>query len=1055
LYAEIGGTDEIYTGNGDNVAIGGFANDEIHGGTKRDILFGDSATVSYHAHSNFPKQLLSVNCSLGGPDEIYGGDGDVDYLIGGSYNDTIYGNKGMDLVFGDHASITLTETFSHKLLSATTTDHSCEGGDDTIDLGDGDDIAFGGAFSDNITGGLGQDVIFGDFGEYDAATQFLPYQNYRCIISDPNYAGGDFLYGGENDDIIFGQEGEDYIEGGDGNDDITGGHSIRFGVDTGDELRGGDGDDVILGDNGQILRIRVDQTGTNPWVHGSVWETYPEPFFVVRKVSRYDDIDHVQGNDEIHGEGGNDVLHGQRGDDVIYGEEGDDELYGELGSDELYGGPGNDILIGDIGHCVRRFSADGTPILQSDVSGTDSESVWHKDIVLEELGNITKVVRISEKVDTRVDTRELSAEDITSASLMFVANANIAAKGGWLTDLFLFDLVPGYDDILEGGNGSNVLIGQRGNDTLTGGNHNDLLIGDAGQNLIPQNTDLPRIYQVYRMLSAPAGSGYEVGPDEVDFGVIFTADFELYPSQYRFVDYLGSMIDVDTTLNDVQENSDLVKDLIGASTIAVADYCMQPMFRITPGFTSETQQLHGNDIIKSGSGSSIVIGDDIRGATPFDLTQLAVVSDLRQQLDNLVVDLSIRLSTMEVDTGFYLNPSAAPKPLIVGSDTITTDPNGQAFVTGDSLTMFGRSFLGGSLGGSLSGSLDDPETKVTGIVNRLRDIELVLLDVHFAMYELHTELLQRSANQRDTKVQNIPQFSLTLASDSITSHGDGDILIGDSAVLFTQVDRAGVFGFEFEEFSRSVSQMLTSSLRALTTVRDDARDAHILNDLDPSDGLTNKEQNGLPYADVPFLLTACTDTLNQTTAKNLGVGDYGFVGFVSCSKTSIQVTDLDQFVTSLENIRKRPAVSSFFQSLTVLKSKIPFYEKRYSSQVAKEVNPSLFGDKFIGQSTNNAMLGEFLTAIGYGNSVASDGFVFDTQARGVFDTFDNADFAQTIDGDTFEIAEGTLVDGQKGKDTFVSGGGGNVNVPVDVFAQGLFYNHITAINICSYCSGNC
>ena len=81
----------------------------------------------------------------------------------------------------------------------------------------------------------------------------------------------------------------------------------------------------------------------------------------------------------------------------------------------------------------------------------------------------------------------------------------------------------------------------------------------------------------------------------------------------------------------------------------------------------------------------------------------------------------------------------------------------------------------------------------------------------------------------------LPPLQLTLASDSITSYGDGDILIGDSAVLFTQVDRGQETGFEFEEFSQGVAQSLSSGLRTLTNERDDALDAHILNDLDPSD----------------------------------------------------------------------------------------------------------------------------------------------------------------------------------------------------------------------------
>lgn len=69
------------------------------------------------------------------------------------------------------------------------------------------DLAFGGAYNDSITGGTGQDVIFGDFGLYDAETEFLPYQNYRGYIDYSDYAGDDYIHGGDDDDIIFGQEG--------------------------------------------------------------------------------------------------------------------------------------------------------------------------------------------------------------------------------------------------------------------------------------------------------------------------------------------------------------------------------------------------------------------------------------------------------------------------------------------------------------------------------------------------------------------------------------------------------------------------------------------------------------------------------------------------------------------------------------------------------------------------------------------------------------------------------------------------------------------------------
>ena len=44
----------------------------------------------------------------------------------------------MDLVIGDHGYLVFYESDSHRLRYATTTNHSCFGGFDTIDLGPGD-----------------------------------------------------------------------------------------------------------------------------------------------------------------------------------------------------------------------------------------------------------------------------------------------------------------------------------------------------------------------------------------------------------------------------------------------------------------------------------------------------------------------------------------------------------------------------------------------------------------------------------------------------------------------------------------------------------------------------------------------------------------------------------------------------------------------------------------------------------------------------------------------------------------------------------------------------
>lgn len=111
-------------------------------------------------------------------------------------------------------------------------------------------------------------------------------------------------------------------------------------------------------------------------------------------------------------------------------------------------------------YCVRRYSG-----VEPIVKTGSSRIVWVKDVVLEELGNITGVERISSKMKMQ----KLNAESIASSSLLFVANAY--QEGGekhldpttkeWITDLFAFQLTEEYDDHLMGDDGNDVLIGEK------------------------------------------------------------------------------------------------------------------------------------------------------------------------------------------------------------------------------------------------------------------------------------------------------------------------------------------------------------------------------------------------------------------------------------------------------------------------------------------------------------------------------------------------------------------------------------------------------------------
>lgn len=218
---DIGGNDIILMeGFGTDVAVGGMSRDAINCSGGFNILAGDSAEILFYPAElaldppqdrdegyfwRVPMSIETTACELGGKDLLSGGNG-TDYCVGGAFGDEIHSNEGPDLVFGDHAKVFLYEDPPFKLLNATTTNASCSPGVDDIDLGEGNDIAFGGALGDTIRGGAGQDVILGDFGVWRDGEEFLRNQFFESIIDEYEHAGADTLYGGPGDDILMGQE---------------------------------------------------------------------------------------------------------------------------------------------------------------------------------------------------------------------------------------------------------------------------------------------------------------------------------------------------------------------------------------------------------------------------------------------------------------------------------------------------------------------------------------------------------------------------------------------------------------------------------------------------------------------------------------------------------------------------------------------------------------------------------------------------------------------------------------------------------------------------------
>ncbi|MDB5983911.1 MAG: von Willebrand factor [Pseudomonas sp.] len=142
-------------------------------------------------------------------------------------------------------------------LANTILGHDVVTGNDTVNVGTGDDIVFGDGINLPGVAGAGYDALQAFVGTQNhVATADVTTKDVHQYITEhvstfdisSAQDGNDTLLGGDGNDILFGQGGVDNLDGGKGNDTLLGGTGN-------DVLRGGMGDDTLLGGAGADLFV--------------------------------------------------------------------------------------------------------------------------------------------------------------------------------------------------------------------------------------------------------------------------------------------------------------------------------------------------------------------------------------------------------------------------------------------------------------------------------------------------------------------------------------------------------------------------------------------------------------------------------------------------------------------------------------------------------------------------------------------------------------------------------------------------------------------------------
>jgi Ca2+-binding RTX toxin-like protein len=537
----LAGDDTIYGGNGDDTMTGGIGKDTLFGQAGADVMEGGADNDTIEGND--------------GPDTIRGGGGN-DFIFGqakftsGSEDNTE--DNANDILFGDTGNDTIYGGGGNDVIDGGT-------GEDQLSGGAGDDLFHVDNKNDKVFEGVnaGTDEVRSSVSFTIPANVEKLFLTGNAPISATGSKGDEELAGNSGDNTISGLGGSDTIEGRGGRDQLFGGDGadyiwgdLRFGTGGDDDtLDGGKGDDFLIGGPGNDLYIvdsASDQVTEQPGegrdrIEATVGFTAPlnvEDLIYVGPAKVGVALNGSATDNFISGGGGNDVLNGRGGTDTLAGGAGDDTYFvdspddrvtesekggtdkvfvlagsytlgdhveklviiapsgasasngtGNSLANEIIGNSGSNLLSGMDGNDTI-FGGGGADTFDGG-AGNDTFIIEDRDVVIQEaeLGGYDKAIV---QVNNYILNPGAFVEEIQIAAIASVTGAT----GNDLANILIAN---NAGNGLNGGGGSDTLIGGNGEDYLTGTNLSgigeiDVLTGGAGPDHFQLTTGVDLLY---------------------------------------------------------------------------------------------------------------------------------------------------------------------------------------------------------------------------------------------------------------------------------------------------------------------------------------------------------------------------------------------------------------------------------------------------------------------------------------------------------------------------------------------------------------------------------
>lgn len=459
------GNDALSGDSGANTLIGGAGDDVLAGRGGTDIIDGGDGVDT----NSFEGITADVTADVGAGTATYGMVNEtfqnIENLTGGSGNDTLRGDGGVNVLSGGDGDDTLIWTGGDDVLDGgagfDTVDYTTSSAPVRVELdenGNGTATRELGFSVDVVDAAVADDMTFVDAAVagnlyFNIHTADFPGGEIRGQLSVTSDSTTDGVRTIVLDAMLDGAQepngASDSIATGTGQVTITvdamgeATYSSNLSVDgigVSELITLGDGalsaihlHNAPAGQNGPVLQDIVVDAGGDTAGNTMSGDVFAE----VESVDQLISIENVilsNNNDQSAPGAGNQSIDGGAGDDTLFGGAGNDTLSGGDGNDVLAGGGGTDVIDGGAGIDTNSFEGIGvgvTATLNADGTGTADYGM------------------VSESFT--------GIENLTGSS----NNDTLIATGAAANTIFGGD----GDDVIAGGGGTDILDGGAGNDT--------------------------------------------------------------------------------------------------------------------------------------------------------------------------------------------------------------------------------------------------------------------------------------------------------------------------------------------------------------------------------------------------------------------------------------------------------------------------------------------------------------------------------------------------------------------------------------------------------------